>query len=121
MIFSTNGNFLIKETISMTTYICFIIAMICIYIFELLDGGFDLKDCIAYFIMLVVLGAHVYLSTRKKALWGIVIPIVIVISFYPVYRIIKPIGSELLVLIGLYFITIVSTLYVWYKARKSDK
>ncbi len=105
----------------MTIYICFVIAMIFIYIIELLNGGFKLKEFLAYFIMMALLGAHVYFTTRKKALWGIIVPTFIVVSFYPVNKLINPVGVENIVLIGLYLIVFILTLFIWYKARESIK
>ena len=104
----------------MTTFICFVIAMVILYIMRLLTGGFDITELTSYLLM-VLLGTHVYLSTRKKAIYGIVIPIFIVVSFYPVYKLTNPAGITLAVLIGLYIIALGSCLGIWYKARKSDK
>ena len=70
--------------------------------------------------MMVLLGSHVYLSTRKKAIFGIVIPIVIVVSFYPVYKLMNPAGTTLVILIGLYAISLGCCLYIWYKARRTN-
>ena len=103
----------------MTTFICFVIAMVILYIMRLLTGGFDVTELTSYLLMLL-LGTHVYLSTRKKAIYGIVIPIFIVVSFYPVYKLTNPAGITLVVLIGLYILTLGSLLGIWYKARKSD-
>ncbi len=105
----------------MTTFICFVIAMVILYIMRLLTGGFDVTELTSYLLMLMLLGTHVYLSTRKKAIYGIVIPIFIVVSFYPVYKLTNPAGITLVVLIGLYILTLGSLLGIWYKARKSDK
>lgn len=85
----------------MTTFICFVIAMVILYIMRLLTGGFDITELTSYLLMLL-LGTHVYLSTRKKVIYGIVIPIFIVVSFYPVYKLTNPAGITLAVLIGLY-------------------
>ena len=104
----------------MTTFICFVIAMVILYIMRLLTGGFDITELTSYLLM-VLLGTHIYLSTRKKAIYGIVIPIFIVVSFYPVYKLTNPAGITLAVLIGLYIIALGSCLGIWYKARKSDK
>ena len=104
----------------MTTFICFVIAMVILYIMRLLTGGFDVTELTSYLLMLMLLGTHVYLSTRKKAIYGIVIPIFIVVSFYPVYKLTNPAGITLVVLIGLYILTLGSLLGIWYKARKSD-
>ncbi len=104
----------------MTTFICFVIAMVILYIMRLLTGGFDITELTSYLLMLL-LGTHVYLSTRKKVIYGIVIPIFIVVSFYPVYKLTNPAGITLAVLIGLYIIALGSCLGIWYKARKSDK
>lgn len=54
--------------------------------------------------MIILLGSHVYLSTRRKAIYGIVIPIFIIASFYPVYKIMNPVGITFFVLIVLYMI-----------------
>ena len=105
----------------MTTFICFVIAMVILYIMRLLTGGFDVTELTSYLLMLMLLGTHVYLSTRKKVIYGIVIPIFIVVSFYPVYKLTNPAGITLVVLIGLYILTLGSLLGIWYKARKSDK
>ena len=105
----------------MTTFICFVIAMVILYIMRLLTGGFDVTELTSYLLMVLLLGTHIYLSTRKKAIYGIVIPIFIVVSFYPVYKLTNPAGITLVVLIGLYTIALGSCLGIWYKARKSDK
>lgn len=105
----------------MTTFICFVIAMVILYIMRLLTGGFDVTELTSYLLMVLLLGTHVYLSTRKKAIYGIVIPIFIVVSFYPVYKLTNPAGITLVVLIGLYIIALGGCLGIWYKARKSDK
>lgn len=105
----------------MTTLICFTIAMICILIINLLNGGFQAREFPAYIIMVILLGTHVYFSTRKKVLWGIVIPIFIALTFYPVYRIINPTGTEVIMLVGLYVIAFSLSLIIWYQARKNDK
>ncbi len=103
----------------MTTFIYFIIAMVILYIVKLLISGFDITELISYLIMAVLLVSHVYLSTRKKAILGIVIPIFFVISFYPVYKLINPVGATLVVLIGSYVITLGCFFGVWYRARKN--
>lgn len=103
----------------MTTYICFLIAMIILYIMKLLSGGFNLRELIAFFLMMILLGSHVYLSTRKRAIWGIVVPAVLMISFYPVYNLISPNGTQLIALIAAYVIAIGCSLFVWYQARKN--
>ncbi len=104
----------------MTTFICFVIAMVFIYVMRLLTGGFDMTELTSFLLMVVLLGSHVYLSTRKKAIFGIVIPIFIVVSFYPVYKMMNPVNTTLVALIGLYAIALGSCLYIWYKARKND-
>lgn len=117
------SDFLKKQqegSLPMTTFICFVIAMVIIYAMRLLTGGFDKTELISFLLMVVLLGSHVYLSTRKKEIFGIVIPIFLVVSFYPVYKVIKPEGTALVVLIGLYVIALGSCLYIWYKARKND-
>lgn len=103
----------------MTTFICFIIAMVIIYFLRLLTGGFDFNELLSFLIMMGLLGSHVYLSTRKRAIWGMVIPLVILASFYLIYRWMKPEGSTLVILIMLYAIAFGCTLYIWYKARKN--
>lgn len=65
--------------------------------------------------------SQVYLSTRKKAIFGMVIPLLMMVPFYPVYKWINPAGTILILLIVLYVIAIGSCLYIWYKARKNDK
>jgi len=49
-----------------------------------------------------------------------VIPIFIIASFYPVYKIMNPVGITFFVLIVLYMIALGSCIYIWYKARKSN-
>lgn len=105
---------------AMTTFICFVIAIAIIYIMKLSTGGFDVKEFISYTLMVVLLGAHVYLSTRKKAIWGLIVPVVTVVSFYPVYKLINPDGFSLIMLILLYIIAFVCFLYIWYRARKDN-
>lgn len=104
----------------MTTLICFVIAMVFIYIMRLFTGGFDEIELLSFLLMIILLGSHVYLSTRKKAIFGIVIPIVIVASFYPVYNLMNHIGTTLVIFIVLYAISLGCCLYIWYKARKTD-
>lgn len=104
----------------MTTYICFVIAMVILYVMKLFSGGFELTELLAYLIMILVMGFHVYLSTRKKAVWGIVVPGFIIASFYPVYRIIAPIGATRVILMGMYIIALVCCVYVWCRARKDN-
>lgn len=104
----------------MTTFICFVIAMIFLYIMRLFTGGFDFTELLSFFLMMALLGGHVYLSTRKKAILGIIVPIFIVVSFYPVYKMISPVGITLVILIGLYGIALGGCLYIWYKARKEN-
>lgn len=104
----------------MITFICFVIAMVFIYVIRLFTGGFDIKELLSFLLMMVLLGSHVYLSTRKKAIFGIVIPIFVIASFYPVYKMMNPIGTTLIVLIVLYLVAFGGCLYIWYKARKSD-
>lgn len=103
----------------MTTFICFIIAMVIIYIMMLFTNGFDITTLLSFLIMFILLGAHVYLVTRKKVIWGIVVPLLILISFYPVYKLLNPVGITLIVLVGLYAIAFGCCLYIWYRARKS--
>ena len=103
----------------MTTYICFLIAMIILYVMKLLSGGFNLRELVAFLLMGVLLGSHVYLSTRKRAIWGIAVPVVLVISFFPVYTLISPNGIQLITLIIFYAIAIGCSLFVWYKARRN--
>ncbi len=104
----------------MTMFICFVIAMVFIYVMRLFTGGFDITELLSFILMMVLLGSHVYLSTRKKAIFGIVIPIVIVVSFYPVYKLMNPAGTTLVILIGLYAISLGCCLYIWYKARRTN-
>lgn len=104
----------------MTMFICFVIAMVFIYVMRLFTGGFDITELLSFILMMVLLGSHVYLSTRKKAIFGIVIPIVIVVSFYPVYKLMNPAGTTLVILIGLYAISLGGCLYIWYKARRTN-
>lgn len=94
--------------------------MVFIYTMRLFTGGFDATELLSFLLMIVLLGSHVYLSTRKKAIFGIVIPIVIVASFYPVYKLMNPVGATLVILIGLYAISLGCCLYIWYKVRKTD-
>lgn len=103
----------------MTTFICFMIAMVFLYIMKLATGGFDFTEFVSFLLMIILLGGHVYLSTRKKAIWGAVVPVVIVASFFPVYKLINPDGRTLIVLILLYAIALVSCLFIWYRARKT--
>lgn len=102
----------------MTTLICFIIAVTILYFIELSDGGFNTDDFMAYLIAVVILGLHTYLCTRKSAIWGAVVPILVCASFYPVYRLIEPTGSSLFMLICLYVILLVLCLYLWRGIRK---
>lgn len=103
----------------MTTYICFLIAMIILYVMKLLSGGFNLRELVAFLLMMILLGSHVYLSTRKRAIWGIVVPAILVISFFPVYTVISPTGTQLIALIGFYAIVVGCSIFVWYKARRN--
>lgn len=102
----------------MTTFICFVIAMVIIYIIMIFTRGFDLNTSLSFLIMFALLGSHVYLVTRKKSIWGIIIPLIIVGSFYPVYKLTTPAGTTLVILIALYIIALGCCLYIWYKARK---
>lgn len=104
----------------MTILICFAIAMVFIYVIRLFTGGFNTTELLSFLLMIVLLGSHVYLSTRRKAIYGIVIPIFIIASFYPVYQIMNPVGITFFVLIVLYMIALGSCIYIWYKARKSN-
>ena len=101
----------------MTTLICFIIAMTILYFIELSDGGFNMDDFMAYLIAVAVLGLHTYFCTRKSAIWGAVVPILVLASFYPVYRL-EPTGSSLFMLICLYAIILVLCIYLWRDIRK---
>lgn len=104
----------------MTTFICFAIAMTILCFMKVLTGGFHTMDEILTFVlMMVLLGGHVYLSTRKKAVYGSVVPILVVISFYPVYKLTAPAGAAVFILVGLYVITLAGFLAIWYKARKN--
>ena len=103
----------------MTILICFAIAMVFIYVIRLFTGGFNITELLSFLLMIILLGSHVYLSTRRKAIYGIVIPIFIIASFYPVYKIMNPVGITFFVLIVLYMIALCSCIYIWYKARKS--
>lgn len=102
----------------MTAFICFLIAMAVIYIVMLSTNGFDLNASLSYWIMFILLGSHVYFVTRKKAIYGIIVPVFIIVSFYPVYQLINPAGATLILLIGLYASALGCCLYIWYKARK---
>ena len=104
----------------MTILICFAIAMVFIYVIRLFTGGFNITELLSFLLMIVLLGSHVYLSTRRKAIYGIVIPIFIIASFYPVYQIMNPVGITFFVLIVLYMIALGSCIYIWYKARKNN-
>lgn len=104
----------------MTILICFAIAMVFIYVIRLFTGGSNITELLSFLLMIVLLGSHVYLSTRRKAIYGIVIPIFIIASFYPVYQIMNPVGITFFVLIVLYMIALGSCIYIWYKARKSN-
>lgn len=104
----------------MTTFICFVIAMVIIYIIMIFTRGFDLNTSLSFLIMIALLGSHVYLVTRKKSIWGMIVPLIIVLSFYPVYQLTKPVGTTLVIFIGLYIIALGSLLYIWYKARKDN-
>lgn len=102
----------------MTTFICFLIAMAVIYIVMLCTNGFDLNTSLSFLIMFILLGSHVYLVTRKRAIYGIIVPVFIIVSFYPVYQLINPAGTTLILLISLYAIALGGCLYIWYKARR---
>ena len=104
----------------MTTFICFVIAMAIIYIMRLSTGGFNATESLSFILMIVLLGSHVYLSTRKKAMYGIIVPLLIIVSFYPIYQLTNPTGTTLILLIGLYAISLGCCLYIWYKARKTS-
>lgn len=104
----------------MTTLICFIIAMTILYFIELSDGGFNMEDLMVYLLTTAFLGIHTYLCTRKRAIWGIVFPIFVCASFYPVYQLINPTGSSLIILVGMYAIVLVLSLYLWRNIRRSD-
>lgn len=99
------------------TFICFVIAMVFLYIVKLFTGGFDLTELMSFVLMVILVGTHVYLSTKKKFL-GIVIPIFIIISFYPVYKMVSPTDIELISLVVAYIIALGSCIFIWYKARK---
>lgn len=105
----------------MTTFICFAIAMAILYIMQVFSGGFDFEELLSFIIMMALLGGHVYLSTRRKAFLGGVIPILLILSFYPVCKMINPVGSQLFILIGGYLVAIGCCLYIWYKARKDNR
>lgn len=104
----------------MTTFICFVIAMVFLYVMQLLNGGFEIREFIAFILMIAILGSHVYLTTRKKAIFGIIVPLFLIATFFPVYKIIHPTGSTLIVLILVYIIAIGCCLYIWYRARLTD-
>ena len=57
----------------MTILICFAIAMVFIYVIRLFTGGFNITELLSFLLMIILLGSHVYLSTRRKAIYGIVI------------------------------------------------
>lgn len=103
----------------MTMFICFVIAMLILYVMRVLMGGFDDKELLAYIIMIGILGSHVYLTTRKKAIYGIIVPLFLIATFYPVYKLIDPVGNTRLILVFAYTIAIGCSLYIWYKARKN--
>lgn len=105
----------------MTTFICFVIAMTIVYLMKLLDGGFDLKELLAFILMVALLGSHVYLSAGKRAVYGLAVPAVIVISFFPVYKMTAPSGDELAFLILGYFIAVIGCVFIWYRVRKGNR
>ena len=86
---------------------------------RLFSGGFNATELLSFLIMIALLGSHVYLSTRKKAIFGIVIPLFIAATFYPIYQFITPVGTALIMLVVLYVIALGCCFYIWYKARKS--
>lgn len=104
----------------MTMFICFAIAMVFLYLMQLFSGGFNFRELLSFLIMFALLGSHVYLVTRKKAIFGLIVPTFILLSFYPVYQIIDPAGKELVILIGIYAIALGCSLYLWRKARKEN-
>lgn len=104
----------------MKNFICFVIAMTLIYIIKFVTGGLDAEGFLSYFLMVALLGSHVYFSTRKRAIFGIVIPIVIVASFYPIYQLMHPTSIKLAVLIGMYVIVLGMLFFIWYQVRKND-
>ena len=104
----------------MKNFICFVIAMALIYIIKFVTGGLDAEGFLSYFLMVALLGSHVYLSTRKRAIFGIVIPIVTVASFYPIYQHMHPTSIKLAVLIGMYVIVLGMLFFIWYQVRKND-
>lgn len=106
---------------NMTTFICFAIAMAILYIMQVFSGGFDFEELLSFIIMMALLGGHVYLSTRRKVFLGGVIPTLLILSFYPVCKMINPVGSQLFILIGGYLVAIGCCLYIWYKARKDNR
>lgn len=89
-----------------------------LYMMKLFTGDFDMIELLSFLIMMVLLGGHVYLSTRKKAVYGIVVPVFIAVSFYPVYKLIEPNGTAFFLLIGLYVIALGCCLGIWYNAEK---
>ena len=104
----------------MKNFICFVIAMALIYIIKFVTGGLDAEGFLSYFLMVALLGSHVYLSTRKRAIFGIVIPIVIEASFYPIYQLMHSTSIKLAVLIGMYVIVLGMLFFIWYQVRKND-
>jgi len=112
---------LMRKGVHMTTFICFVIAMVFLYIMRLFTGGFNATELLSFILMVVLLGSHVYLSTRKRAIYGIVIPLLLAASFYPVYKLMHPAGMTLVVLICMYVAAIGCCLYIWYKARKDNE
>lgn len=101
-------------------FICFVIAMAVIYLMQLFDGGFDLKELLAFVLMVLLLGSHVYLSTGKRAVYGLAVPAVLLVSFIPVYKMTDPSGSELAFLILGYIIAVGSCIFIWYRARRDN-
>jgi len=102
-------------------FLCFAIAIAILYFTRLLTGGFDQNSFLSFMIMIGLLGTHVYLTTRKKAVFGIIVPIFLVLSFYPVCKMTNPSKSQFIILSCFYIIALVCFLYICYKAREDYK
>lgn len=97
------------------------IVLILVFLFHLLNYGFDAENSayyIAYCIGLIAaLILHCYLSTKKLAL-GCVVPVLLLLSFYPVYRIIRPDEDTLVLLVMFYIGLLTFFSYIWFEIRK---
>ncbi len=105
----------------MKHFLNYLIVMTLLYIFMVMQNGFDSDTTLSFIVVLVILGGHVYLITRKHAILGIIIPSVIAISIYPAYQIISPKGAEIVVFVALYVITEVQAIWIWRIVRKDMK